>query len=48
MLPLFLASNNSAAEKDPPKTDPAAENWYQVEVILFDQKTITGSELATS
>jgi hypothetical protein len=46
MLPLFLASNNSAAEKDQPKTDPAAENWYQVEVILFDQKTITGSELA--
>lgn len=46
MLPLFLASNISAAEKDQPKTDPAAENWYQVEVILFDQKTITGSELA--
>jgi hypothetical protein len=46
MLPLFVASNNSAAEKDQTKNDPAAENWYQVEVILFDQKTITGSELA--
>ena len=46
MLPLFVASINSAAEKDQPKTDPAAENWYQVEVILFDQKIITGSELA--
>lgn len=46
MLPLFLASNNSATEKDPPKTNPAAKNWYQVEVILFDQKTITGSESA--
>ena len=46
MLPLFLASNNSATEKDPPKTNPAAKNWYQVEVILFDQKIITGSELA--
>lgn len=28
------------------ETDPAAENWYQVEVILFDQKTTTGTESA--
>ena len=46
MLPFLFSSTTSIAEQNSQKTDPAAENWYQVEVILFDQKTITGTELA--
>jgi hypothetical protein len=46
MLPFLFSSTASKADSDSQKGDPAAENWYQVEVILFDQKTITGTELA--
>ncbi|MDG2018508.1 MAG: CsiV family protein [Porticoccaceae bacterium] len=46
MVPFFTLSNNLIAEQQTQETDPSAENWYQVEVILFDQKTITGSETA--
>ena len=46
MVPFFTLSNNLIAEQQTLETDPSAENWYQVEVILFDQKTITGSETA--
>ena len=46
MLPFLFSSTTSIAEQDSQKTDLAAENWYQVEVILFDQKSITGTELA--
>ena len=46
MLPFLFSSHTSIAEQDSQKTNHAAENWYQVEVILFDQKTITGTELA--
>lgn len=42
----LLVGNQLNAEQITKKTDPAAKNWYQVEVILFDQKTITGSEKA--
>lgn len=42
----LLVSNQINAEQTTKQTDPAAKNWYQVEVILFDQKTITGSEKA--
>ena len=46
MVPFFLVHSPLNAEQQTTKTDPAAENWYQVEVILFDQKTISDSESA--
>ena len=46
MSSLLLIGNSINAEQITKQTDPAAENWYQVEVILFDQKTITGTEEA--
>lgn len=46
MSSLLLVDNSINAEQITKQTDPAAENWYQVEVILFDQKTITGTEEA--
>ena len=46
MVPFFLIHSSLNAEQQTTKTDPAAENWYQVEVILFDQKTTSDSESA--
>ena len=46
MVPFFLVHSPLNAEQQTTKTDPAAENWYQVEVILFDQKTTSDSESA--
>ena len=46
MVPFFLIHKPLNAEQHIIETDPAAENWYQVEVILFDQKTITDTESA--
>jgi hypothetical protein len=43
---IFLINSPLNAEQKTIETDPAAENWYQVEVILFDQKTTTSSESA--
>lgn len=34
------------AQQEPKQKDPKAENWYQVEVIIFDQQSITGTESA--
>lgn len=42
----LLVGNQLNAEQITKQTDLSAKNWYQVEVILFDQKTITGSEKA--
>lgn len=42
----LLANSRVYAEKNSSEIDPAADNWYQVEVILFDQKAITSSESA--
>ena len=46
MIPFFALFNQLHAEQISAKKDPAAENWYQVEVILFDQNTVTTSESA--
>ncbi|MGB2375372.1 MAG: hypothetical protein ACPH45_02715, partial [Porticoccaceae bacterium] len=42
----MLANSRVYAEKNSSEIDPAADNWYQVEVILFDQKAISSSESA--
>lgn len=46
MVPFFALFNQLQAEQISIKKDPVAENWYQVEVILFDQNTVTTSESA--
>ena len=42
-LPIFSQLH---AQQDLEDNNPRAENWYQVEVILFDQQSITGTESA--
>ena len=42
-LPIFSQLH---AQQDLEDNNPRAENWYQVEVILFDQHSITGTESA--
>ena len=42
-LPIFSQLH---AQQDLEDKNPRAENWYQVEVILFDQQSITGTESA--
>ena len=46
MVPFLCIQNPINAEQESTEIDPAAENWYQVEVILFDQKTINDTEAA--
>lgn len=43
---MFLINSQLNAEQPDKETDPAAQNWYQVEVILFDQKNTIGNESA--
>ena len=46
MVPFLCIQNPINAKQQSTEIDPAAENWYQVEVILFDQKTINDTEAA--